>query len=101
MAGLTIYCPFCGQRAGIRTTEKLSLLVTKARIYCPSCGQLNADFVGQISNIKRAVYVDCPEANNWEKTEKETLQEKGIKPMTNEERLAQLKGQDKPQGKLF
>ena len=33
MAGLTIYCPFCGQRAGIRTTEKLSLLVTKARIY--------------------------------------------------------------------
>ena len=77
MAGLTIYCPFCGQRAGIRTTEKLSLLVTKARIYCPSCGQLNADFVGQISNIKRAVYVDCPEANNWEKTEKETLQENG------------------------
>lgn len=70
-------------------------------IYCPSCGQLNADFVGQISNIKRAVYVDCPEANNWEKTEKETLQEKGIKPMTNEERLAQLKGQDKAQGKLF
>ena len=33
MAGLTIYCPFCGQRAGIRTTEKLSLLATKARIY--------------------------------------------------------------------
>ncbi len=26
---------------------------------------------------------------------------KGIKPMTNEERLAQLKGQDKVQGKLF
>ena len=78
MAGLTIYCPFCGQRAGIHTTEKLSLLVTKARIYCPSCGQLNADFVGQISNIKRAVYVDCPE-----------------------ERLAQLKGQGKSQGKLF
>ena len=101
MAGLTIYCPFCGQRAGIRTTEKLSLLVSKARIYCPSCGQLNADFVGQISNIKRAVYVDCPEENNLEKTEKETLQEKGIKPMTNEERLAQLKGQDKSQGKLF
>ena len=45
--------------------------------------------------------MDCPEANNWEKTEKETLQEKGIKPMTNEERLAQLKGQDKVQGMLF
>ena len=67
----------------------------------PKVGKFNADFVGQISNIKRAVYVDCHEANNWDKTEKETLQEKGIKPMTNEERLAQLKGQDKAQGKLF
>ncbi|HHE9435095.1 hypothetical protein [Haemophilus influenzae] len=45
--------------------------------------------------------MDCPESNNWDKTEKETLQEKGIKPMTNEERLAQLKGQDKVQVKLF
>ena len=45
--------------------------------------------------------MDCPEANNWDKTEKETFHEKGIKPMTNEERLAQLKGQDKVQGKLF
>ena len=45
--------------------------------------------------------MDCPEAKQLGENRKETLQEKGIKPMTNEERLAQLKGQDKAQGKLF
>lgn len=101
MGGLTIYCPFCGHKAGIRTSAKLSLLVTTARIYCPQCNQLQAEFTGQITNIRRAVFVDCPEANTWEKSEKETLKEKGIKPMTNDERLAQLTGKDKDQGKLF
>lgn len=99
--GLTIYCPFCGHKAGIRTSDKLSLLVTKARIYCPQCNQLQAEFVGQITNIKRAVFVECPEANNWEKTEKEILQETGQKPMSNEERIAQIKAAGNTQGKLF
>lgn len=89
--GMDIKCPFCGHSARIRTSEKLSLLVTRAQVYCPTCNQLKAEFVGQLTNIKRAVYVDCPEANHWDKTEKETLQEKGIKPLTNDERLAQIK----------
>ncbi|OOF57319.1 transcriptional regulator [Rodentibacter myodis] len=100
MSGLTIYCPFCGHKAGIRTSGKLSLLVTSARLYCPQCNQLQAEFIGQITNIRRAVFVDCPEASNWEKSEKELLKEAGIKPMTNEERLARLKESGNAQGKL-
>ena len=101
MSGLTIYCPFCGHKASIRTSSKLSLLVTSARIYCPQCNQLQAEFVGQITNIKRAVFVDCPEANTWEKNEKELLKEEGIKTMSNDERLAQIKAVAKAQGNLF
>ncbi|OOF37382.1 transcriptional regulator [Rodentibacter heidelbergensis] len=100
MSGLTIYCPFCGHKVGIRTSSKLSLLVTSARLYCPQCNQLQAEFVGQITNIRRAVFVDCPEANGWEKSEKELLKEAGMKPMTNEERLAQLKASGNTQGKI-
>ncbi|WGE51330.1 transcriptional regulator [Actinobacillus equuli subsp. haemolyticus] len=94
MAGLEIKCPFCGGSAGIRTSERPSLLTVQAQIYCARCGQLKADFVGQLTNIKRAVFIDCPEANSWEKTENELLKENKLAPMSNEERIKQLKAEN-------
>lgn len=95
--GLTINCPFCGANCRIRTSEKPSLLTIRARIYCSNCGELRADFVGQLTNIKRAVYVDCPESQHWEKPERELLKEQGKKPLKNTERLQYIqRGEKQP-----
>lgn len=90
---LSILCPFCGGVTRIRTSERPTLLTVQATLNCPNCGQLKADFVGQITNIKRAVYVDCDEANRWEKPEKELIKEGKIQAKDNAQRLAELKGE--------
>lgn len=92
MANLEIKCPFCGGSARIRTSERPTILSIKAQVYCSDCGQLKADFFGQIANIRRAVFVECNEANNWEKTEKELIKEGKIQAKSNEQRLKELKG---------
>ena len=89
---LSIHCPFCGHSCRIRTSNRPTLLTVQASLNCPHCGQLKADFVGQITNIKRAVYVDCEEANRWEKPEKELIKEGKIQPKDNDQRLKELKG---------
>lgn len=96
MAGLTIKCPFCGGRCSIRTSERPSILTVKADIYCNNCGTLSADFVGQLVNVKRAVFIDCPEVSNWSKTEKEQINEDGKRPLSNAERVKQLKEGKQP-----
>lgn len=94
---LNIKCPFCGGSCNIRTSERPTLLTVQAQVYCRSCGTLKADFVGQLTNIKRALFIDCPEAERWSKTEKEQIQEDGKRPLTNEERVAQFRaGKDQP-----
>lgn len=98
MAGLEINCPFCGSKTRIRTSEKQSLLTVKAQLNCPNCGQLKADFVGQICNIKRAVFIDCEDANHWEKPEKELIKEGKIQAKDNAQRLKELQSN---QGDLF
>lgn len=92
MAGLEINCPFCGSKIRIRTSERPTLLTIKAQLNCPHCGQLKADFVGQICNIKRAVFIDCEDANHWEKPEKELIKEGKIKAKDNAQRLKELQG---------
>ncbi|HDL3434387.1 TPA: transcriptional regulator, partial [Mannheimia haemolytica] len=69
MAGLSIICPFCGNTARIRGSSRPSLLSYQAQLTCSNCGQLKADFVGQLINIKRAVFIECDEANQWDKPE--------------------------------
>lgn len=91
--GLSIKCPFCGGEAAIRTSERPSLLSVQAKLQCNRCGDFKGDFIGQIINVKRAVFVDCPEVNQWDKSENEYLKEKGLKKKSNEEHLADLKGQ--------
>ncbi|OBX08526.1 hypothetical protein QV08_04805 [Gallibacterium salpingitidis] len=88
---LTIKCPFCGSDCRIRTSDNPSLLTVKAQIYCANCNELKADFIGQITNVKRAIYIDCPEAQRWEKPEKELIREQGKKPISNDERIQYLK----------
>lgn len=99
--GVEIKCPFCGGRASIRTSERPSLLTVKASVFCSNCNQLKGEFVGQLTNVKRAVFIDCPEVNQWEKSEKETLKEQGKNAPTNEERLAKLKQDASGQKWLF
>lgn len=99
--GVEIKCPFCGGRASIRTSERPSLLTVKASVFCPNCNQLKGEFVGQLTNVKRAVFIDCPEVNRWEKSEKEMLKEQGKSAPTNEERLAKLKQDASGQKWLF
>lgn len=89
---LSILCPFCGGVTRIRTSERPTLLTVQTTLNCPNCGQLKADFVGQITNIKRAVYIDCEEANRWEKPEKELIKEGKIQAKDNAQRLQELKG---------
>lgn len=79
MVGLTIQCPFCGKRAGIRTSKRESLLVITADLYCSNCNKLKAKFMGEITEIKRAIYVDCPESAKWDKPESEIIKEKEAK----------------------
>ena len=57
--------------------------------------------MGQLTNVKRAVFIDCPEVNRWEKSEKEILKEQGKNAPTNEERLAKLKQDASGQKWLF
>lgn len=77
----------------VRTSERPTLLTIQAELFCPVCNQIRASFVGQIMNVRRAVFIDCPEANTWDKPEKELLKEKGVKPLTNEQRIQLLKGE--------
>lgn len=93
MAGITLNCPFCGYRCNVRTSERPTLLTVTATLNCSNCGQLKADFVGQITNIKRAVFIDCDEASQWNSTEKEQIQAGKIKAKDNAQRLAELKGE--------
>lgn len=94
---LEIKCPFCGGSCNIRTSERPTLLTVQAKVYCKNCGTLNADFIGQLTNVKRALFIDCPEAERWSKTEKEQIEEEGKRPLTNEQRVAQFKaGKDQP-----
>lgn len=93
MASFNLNCPFCGGAIRTRTSERPTLLTVKAKVNCPNCGQLKADFVGQLCNIKRAVFVDCEEANQWEKTEKELIAEGKITRKTNKQRLDELRGE--------
>lgn len=94
--GLSIICPFCGGRASIRDSNRVGLLAYQALVKCHNCGTLKADFVGQLTNVRRAVYIDCPESKSWDKPENEWLKEKGIRKLTNEERIKQLKGEELP-----
>lgn len=97
MAGLEIKCPFCGGKCSVRTSERPTLLSIRATVYCRSCGTLKADFIGQLTNVKRALFLDCPQAERWSKTEKEQIKEDGKKPLSNEERLRQFRaGKDQP-----
>lgn len=98
---IEIFCPFCGSKTNTRTSERPSLLLVQATVNCPNCGQLKAEFIGQLTNVKRAVYIDCPEVTRWEKTEKEQLKEAGKRPLTNEERLNKLKQDASGQKWLF
>lgn len=93
MAGLTLFCPFCGGKAVIRTSSRPSILTVQAKVNCSNCGQLKAEFVGQLTNIQRAVFVEAPEVSQWEKTEKELIKEGKIKAQSNAERLNALKGE--------
>lgn len=94
---LEIKCPFCGGKCNIRTSERPTILTVQAKVYCHNCGTLSADFVGQLTNVKRALFIDCPEAERWSKTEKEQIAEDGRKPLSNEERVKQFKaGKDQP-----
>ncbi|MEH8044895.1 transcriptional regulator [Gallibacterium anatis] len=88
---INVKCPFCGGNCQVRTSDKPSLLTVKAQVYCPNCGGLRADFMGQLTNIKRAIYIDCPEAGKWEKPEKQLIKEQGKTPITNEMRLEHLR----------
>lgn len=98
---IEIFCPFCGSKTNTRTSQRPSLLLVQASVNCPNCGQLKAEFIGQLTNVKRAVYIDCPEVNQWEKNEKEQLKEEGKRPLTNEERLSKLKQDASKQKWLF
>lgn len=92
MAGLEIKCPFCGSSARIRKSERPSLLSVQAQVNCPNCGQLKAQFVGQLINIKRAVYIDCEDASKWDKPENELIKEGKIQGKDNAQRLRELRG---------
>lgn len=92
MAGLEIKCPFCGRSARIRNSERPSLLSVQAQVNCPNCGQLKAVFVGQLINIKRAVYIDCEDASKWDKPENELIKEGKIQGKDNDQRLRELRG---------
>ncbi|MGX3020488.1 transcriptional regulator [Ursidibacter sp. B-7004-1] len=97
LMALEIRCPFCGGKCNIRTSERPTLLTVQAKIYCQNCGTLQADFVGQLTNVKRALFIDCNEAERWSKTEKEQIQEDGKRPLTNDERIAQFRaGKEQP-----
>lgn len=91
--GLKLPCPVCDAQMSIRTSSRPTLLTVQAECFCPVCNQIRASFVGQIMNVRRAVFIDCPEANTWDKPEKELLKEKGVKPLTNEQRIQLLKGE--------
>ncbi|UQX78654.1 transcriptional regulator [Mannheimia haemolytica] len=92
MAGLSIICPFCGNTARIRGSSRPSLLSYQAQLTCSNCGQLKADFVGQLINIKRAVFIECDEANQWDKPENELIKEGKIQGKDNAQRLKELRG---------
>ncbi|GAB1671738.1 DnaJ-like cysteine-rich domain-containing protein [Mannheimia haemolytica] len=92
MAGLSITCPFCGGIARIRNSHRPTLLSVQAQVNCSHCGQLKADFVGQLINIKRAVFIECDEANQWDKPENELIKEGKIQGKDNAQRLKELRG---------
>lgn len=90
---IAIFCPLCGGKTSTRRSYRPTLSTVTAKLYCSQCGELEADFEGQITNIRRAVFVDVPEASRWEKPEKELIQEGKIKAKSNEQRLKELKGE--------
>lgn len=92
MAGLSITCPFCGGVANIRNSLRPTLLTVQAQVNCSRCGQLKAEFVGQLTNIKRAVFIECDEANQWDKPERELIKEGKIQGKDNAQRLKELRG---------
>ncbi|MFZ7108556.1 transcriptional regulator [Avibacterium avium] len=97
---INIKFPFCGGDTKTRTSHKPSLLSVKATIYCPNCGQLKAQFMGQLYEVKRAVYIDCPEAQKWNETEKEQIDKGTLKAVSNQERLDSLMKKEEPQQKF-
>lgn len=80
MAGLKIKCPFCGNTTRIRSSERPTLLSVKAYITCPSCGELKAEFVGELINVRKAIFIDCNEVHLWDKPEQELMKEGKLQP---------------------
>ncbi|KMK50516.1 hypothetical protein RO21_11285 [[Actinobacillus] muris] len=92
---INVKCPFCGNATQTRTSWQTGILSLQASVYCPKCGGLKADFVGQLINVKRAVFVDAPETAKWDKTEQELQAENRLPKISNEERLACIRNGEK------
>lgn len=56
--------------------------------------------MGQLYEVKRAVYIDCPEAQKWNETEKEQIDKGTLKAVSNQERLDSLMKKEEPQQKF-
>lgn len=77
MAGLKILCPFCGKPTKIRSSERPSAEITIAYVYCHYCGKFQGKFMGEFVDIKKAVFIDYKDDQQWEKIE-ELIEEKKI-----------------------
>lgn len=69
--GLAIFCPRCGSKLNVSTSERPSLITVKAMLVCcnPRCDGYRCDFVGEMLNFRTATFHAAPEIANWTKTE--------------------------------
>ncbi|MEG9530172.1 transposase [Mannheimia indoligenes] len=67
MAGLKILCPFCGKPTKIRSSERPSAEITIAYVSCHYCGEFQGKFMGELVDIKKAVFIDYKDDQQWGK----------------------------------
>lgn len=70
--GLAIFCPRCGGKLNVSTSERPSLISVKAILVCcnPRCDGYRCDFVGEMLNFRTATFREAPEISSWTKTER-------------------------------